>query len=288
MTMPDVSTVARWMLLLMIVFFGWAACSLIPDESRGDKLSVPDLPLYGKLLDEKRKGLWDVYRNSKSVREQRKAISELWEMRREKHGAIEKRREAADRVLIRKHAGHLQQQPGDPVLGAADHSSTLVVFVDHACPYSRAAAPDVVELADSGARVVIKEWPVLGVDSAVAARASVAAARQPDWRDFYLALTSSVDMSVDEAVVAAAGEAGMDVELLAQDAESPSSVAVIERNRDLAESLRLTGTPSFVVTHANEVGELTGGRIFRGESSQEELRLALNSQRGSVSGETRF
>ena len=170
----------------------------------------------------------------------------------------------------------------------AAHSTTLFVFADHACPYSRAAARDVVELADSGVRVVIKEWPVLGVDSAVAARASVAAARQPDWRGFYLALTSSVDMSVDEAIVAAAGEAGMDVELLAQDAESPSSVAVIERNRDLAESLQLTGAPSFVVTHANEAGELTGGRILRGESSQEELHLALSSQRGPVSSETRF
>ena len=155
------------------------------------------------------------------------------------------------------------------------HSATLVAFVDHACPHSRAASSDIVELADSGALVVIKEWPILGVDSAVAARASVAAARQPDWRSFYLAVTSSVDMSVDEAIAAAAAEADMDVELLAQDAESPSSVAMIQRNRDLAESLGLTGSPSFVVTHANEAGEVTGGRIFRGESNQEELRQAI-------------
>ena len=111
MTMPDVSTVATWMILLMIVFFGWAACSLIPDESRGDKPSVPDWQNYGKLLDEQRKttsGLLDVGRNSKSIREQRKAASELWETRREMRLEIEKRREAADRVLIRKHTGHLQ------------------------------------------------------------------------------------------------------------------------------------------------------------------------------------
>jgi len=175
--------------------------------------------------------------------------------------------------VVHRNVRRLLAQRGDPVLRGASSEirSTVVVFVDHACPYSRSSAYEVLALVDQleGVEIVFKEFPVLGKASLSAARASVAAARQRDWRTFYKTLsTATTGMSVEEAINISAREAGMDLARLLDNASTPETEAVVARAKRLAADLGVDSTPTFVV-----VGGGTG-QIFRGESSFQELALA--------------
>ena len=152
---------------------------------------------------------------------------------------------------IDRHWQKLAASAGDPAIGASPEEAraTLVEFIDYACGYCRKAAPFVLSLTDKypHLRVVFKEFPILGEASYEAARASVAAARQPGWRPFHEALMApSFGLSVDDAIHRAAVAAGLDLEQLASDMRSAETKWVIERNLQLARSLGINSTPTVV------------------------------------------
>ena len=64
---------------------------------------------------------------------------------------------------------------------------TLVEFFDYACPYCKASNPHIDRLVkeDTGLRVVYRELPILGPDSVVAARLSLAASKAGKFLQFH-------------------------------------------------------------------------------------------------------
>ena len=76
--------------------------------------------------------------------------------------------------------------------GDAQGDVVLVEFFDYACGFCRQSNPDVERLLaeDDKLKVVWRELPVLGPDSQVAADASLAAAREGDFREFHETLFS--------------------------------------------------------------------------------------------------
>lgn len=154
-------------------------------------------------------------------------------------------------AAIDRHWQELTASAGDPALGASAEAAraTLIEFIDYACRYCRRAAPFVLSLTDEypHLRVVFKEFPILGEASYEAARASVAAARQPGWRTFHEALmVPPYGLSVDDAIHRAAVMAGLDLERLASDMRSAHTQGVIERTLQLARSLGINATPTVV------------------------------------------
>ncbi|MDD9983886.1 MAG: thioredoxin domain-containing protein [Gammaproteobacteria bacterium] len=159
--------------------------------------------------------------------------------------------QASRNAAIDRHWQELSASAGDPAIGASaeEARATLVEFIDYACRYCRKAAPFVLSLTDKypHLRVVFKEFPILGEASFEAARASVAAARQPGWRAFHATLMApSPGLSVDDAIHRAAAAAGLDLERLASDMRSAETGWVIERNLQLARSLGINSTPTLI------------------------------------------
>src|SRR3546814_10379176 len=74
--------------------------------------------------------------------------------------------------------------------GAKDGDVVLVEFFDYACPYCKASVADVKRLLaeDPKLKVVWRDFPVLGDNSREAAMASLSAARQGHYADFYTGL----------------------------------------------------------------------------------------------------
>jgi protein-disulfide isomerase len=100
---------------------------------------------------------------------------------------------------------------------------------------------------DRNLRLVLKELPILGPDSVVAARAALAAEAQGKYAAMHHALLAHRG-SIDDAVIARLGaSAGLDVARLKADMAKPEIAAMIDRNRALARALSLTGTPAFIV-----------------------------------------
>ena len=163
-----------------------------------------------------------------------------------------------------------------PVAGNPNGDVTIVEFFDYNCPYCRKAGPVITEAiaADKGLRIVYKEWPILGSNSQFAARAALASHAQGKYEPFHQALMMS-SSSVDESsTLETAGKLGLDIERLKRDMESDAVKAELQRNFALAEKLRITGTPAFVI----------GEDIIRGFVGLDALQQSIASARQKPGG----
>ena len=152
--------------------------------------------------------------------------------------------------------------------GARDGDVVLVEFFDYACGFCRSSNETVDRLLaeDPRLKVVWRELPVLGPDSQQAALASLAAAEQGRFRQFYNALFA-VGRPTREAVAAAAAQAGVQ-----PGAPSEAHRAELARNMELANLVKASGTPTFIV----------GDRIFHGAVPYEDLKAAIDEARARL------
>ena len=155
----------------------------------------------------------------------------------------------SQRAAITANLEPLGRDPSSPVLGNPDGDVTLVEFFDYRCPYCRKVTADLLEAVekDGGIRLVFKEFPILGPDSVIAARAALAAAQQDRYRDFHLALMTTPGQLDETTVLALAGDLGLDVDKLRKDMASEGVEQQIRDNHKLGQALQINGTPAFVV-----------------------------------------
>jgi protein-disulfide isomerase len=152
-------------------------------------------------------------------------------------------------AVLSARADEVFRNATSPVGGNPDSDVTLVEFFDYNCPYCRSVAPvmNEAEAADPDLRIVYKEFPILGPNSVYAAQAALAAHRQGRYLAFHQALMQANGKADSDLVLAVAAEVGLDIERLKTDMEDPGIQEAIDRNLALAQALRITGTPGFVV-----------------------------------------
>lgn len=136
--------------------------------------------------------------------------------------------------------------------GNPDGDVTLVEFMDYRCGYCRRAFPEVEELieSDGNIRVIIKEFPILGEQSTLAARFAISA-HQIHGDDAYKALHDAMmtykgDMTV-AGLSSLAETLGLEPEPVVENMDTDAVTKVIEANRALGDKLQISGTPSFVL-----------------------------------------
>lgn len=187
----------------------------------------------------------------------------------------ERQREAEKQQSMKAVAAHRDELLGDPrspVGGNPRGSVTVVEFFDYRCPHCKHAAPDVKKLAqdDPDVRIVYKQFPVLGPDSELAARAALAAHAQGKYAALHDALLAASGPLTLPAILKLAGPAGLDLAQLQADIEKPEIRATIERDRSLAAAIGITGTPSFVI----------GSELVPGAVDLETLKALVAEARG--------
>ena len=148
-----------------------------------------------------------------------------------------------------------------PIFGNLDGSVTLVEFFDYKCGYCRRAAPEVKAVLETSkdVRIVYREFPILGPGSEIAARASLAARNQGKYQQFHEAMMALNGQAFEASVMEVAGDVGLDLEVLKTDMQSDLVNDHIAASLRLAEALRITGTPTFVLGD-----EIIPGVIERG------------------------
>ena len=170
---------------------------------------------------------------------------------------------AAQREAVVSFRQALLNDPDSVVGGNPEGDVTIVEFFDYHCPYCKQAAPSLAEVLaeDPGVRIVYKEYPILGPDSLVAARATLAARNQGHYIAFHdtlMALRGRLDKGT---IMQVAAEVGLDVKRLEEDMKAPEITAAIERTDQLAKALGIQGTPSFVIGEAVHVGVMDVTRL---------------------------
>ena len=152
----------------------------------------------------------------------------------------------------------VESDPNAPNLGNLEGDVTVVEFFDYNCPYCRSAGQTVQALlaADENVRVIYREWPILGDDSVMAARAALAAREQGKYEAFHWALMNGEGRVTEALIFKVARDLGMDVAQLEADMVSPAVEAHIALSNALAQQLGFTGTPAFIVGDKTAPGML--------------------------------
>ena len=155
--------------------------------------------------------------------------------------------------------------------GAAKGDVTLVEFFDYACGYCRASLPDLARLVgeDKGLKVVYRELPILSDESGDAAKVSLLAAEKGQYMPYHRALYASGKVTRD-TIFAAAAKVGISRQAAEAAIANSKYEAEIQSNIALAQKLRATGTPTFVI----------GGQVLNGAVGYDALKQAVAAARG--------
>ena len=155
-------------------------------------------------------------------------------------------REEAERK--QKGLAKVRDDQGDPVMGNANGTITLYEFSDYNCGSCKRVFEPIQQLVrdNPDVRLVIKEFPILSQSSLVAAKAAIAAEMQGKFGDFHIAMMTYRGQITDAVVMRMAAQAGVDIEQLKSDMESPKTMAIIQRTREAAAALEINGTPGLV------------------------------------------
>jgi len=151
---------------------------------------------------------------------------------------------------------------------------TLVMFTDYACGYCRTSVPDVDRLLadDPKLKVVWREIPILGPGSEIAAKASLAAARQGAFREFHEKMFAAGRPDGDK-VSAVLRSMKLNLAQVQKDVEGEEVATEIRGNLALAARIDDSlATPTFVIN----------GQMLKGAVGYDALKQAIADARAKA------
>src|SRR6478672_1479223 len=179
-------------------------------------------------------------------------------------GAGGARAEEEEKVLTEALVLH---DPEIPVAGNPDGDITIVEWFDYNCPYCRKLEPELRQVVqdDGKVRLVLKDWPILGPVSAVAARMALAAKYQDKFVQAHDAMIGVSSKLTEPRIRELLAGAGIDIDQLDRDlsANARAIDAILARNNDQAEAFGFRGTPAFIVGKFRVPGALSMAEFER-------------------------
>ncbi len=147
------------------------------------------------------------------------------------------------------------------VTGPANAKKSVVEFFDYNCAHCRHTFPVIQKFYEAhkgDTRFAFIELPIFGQASDNAARSALAARRQADkYVAFHFALMGEAGEIGPNETVDAAKKAGLDLNQLMTDLKDPAIAQQMTEAHALAERVKLTGTPLFIVNGKAHSGEIT-------------------------------
>ena len=165
----------------------------------------------------------------------------------------QKMMEAQIQSAVKQHAQAIFQGTQTTV-GQAKAPVTMVEFFDYQCGHCKKMGPVVDEVMKNHGqlRVIFKEFPIFGEQSVVLSKIALAAAKQNKYLPLHQAFLSAQGSLNQEKALAIAKKNGLNIEQLKKDMESSAIKQELDKNRQLAESLHLMGTPAFIIASTPE------------------------------------
>ena len=169
----------------------------------------------------------------------------------------------------------LNGDPASPVSGNPNGNVTVVEFFDYRCGYCKRVHPAIQKLLedDKGVKFVFKEFPILGPESMIAARAALAVwnTNRDKYVAFHDALMTGRGAVSEAAIMKLAAQVGIKADALKKAMGDAEIDAALARNFQLAEALNINGTPAFVV----------GDQLVPGAVDLAKLKELIATARGS-------
>jgi protein-disulfide isomerase len=153
----------------------------------------------------------------------------------------------ASTEAIGKYRTQLERDPRDIVINP-NGKVTVVEFFDYRCGYCKLAAPEVVKLVQQNPdiRFVFKQFPIFGEVSDTAAKIALTPAAKPKALALYASWMG--EKALDDALLDKdLAAAGVDPAQARKAADDPAITRQLLDTRALATSLKIEGTPAFIV-----------------------------------------
>lgn len=214
--------------------------------------------------------------------EMRRYLLENPEIMVEVIGLLEARQVAqaaeAEQQMVRDNAEALLNDGYSYVGGNPDGDITLVEFLDYQCGFCKRAHPEVMTLLeqDGNIRYVLKEMPILGPESLEASRAAIAVLIEDGaevYAEFNDTLMTFGGALTSQVIDRLAERAGADVADMRAAMENNEEIdRRIADTRALAQTLEITGTPTFVL----------GDTLIRGFLPLPQMQEAVEAVRNTA------
>ena len=190
----------------------------------------------------------------------------------EQRNSAEKQR--IDEELVTQNAEQIFADDSSWVGGNQNGDVTLVEFIDYRCGYCRRTAPEVKKLInnDDGIRLVIKEFPILGNESVLMSRFAISTLQNvgpnaySKVHDALIELEGAVTI---DRLRNLADTLDLDADIIMSNLEHDDVSNVIRQNHELANTLNISGTPSFIIPH----------QIIRGALPADQLQSLIEKSR---------
>ncbi|OAN53160.1 protein-disulfide isomerase [Paramagnetospirillum marisnigri] len=223
-----------------------------------------NMPLSPKQVDAVKKVVRDY------LMEHPEVLGEALEALREKMRA---QAESDALKMVEARRDEIFNNPDDPVAGNPKGDVVVVEFFDYNCGFCKQTFDPVLEAvkADKNTKLVMKEMPILGPDSVLAARVALVAKAQGQakYDDVHRAFMKFRGRLDEKTIFRLAGEAGLNVEQLKKDINGPDIDRQLKKVSELARSLEIGATPTFIV----------GDRLLSSAVDQSTLKQLIDNAR---------
>lgn len=166
---------------------------------------------------------------------------------------------------------------GSPARGAVKAAVTIVEFSDFECRFCREVQPVLQQILEShgnDVRLIFKHLPLEGHrNSLPAARAAYCAGEQDRFWQFHDALFAAGDLSPPGLLDQIATGLGLGLARFQTCLSSEQSRTAIVKDMEIARSLRIDSTPSFVVN----------GKLFKGALSYADFKKIVERELNQTS-----
>jgi len=174
------------------------------------------------------------------------------------------------------------RDPDVPVTGNLQGDISIVEWFDYQCPYCRKLEPELRQVVqdDGKVRLVLKDWPILGPVSVVAARMALACKFQDKYFQAHDAMMGVSSRLTEPRVAELMAGAGIDVDRARRDLDTNAKTidAILARNADQATAFSFKGTPAFIVGKFRVPGVLTMAQFEQVIADARKANMGRSSQ----------
>ncbi len=160
--------------------------------------------------------------------------------------------EMADLELVSTYSEDIFEDSHSWVGGNPDGDVVVVEFLDYRCHFCQKAHAEVAELlnSDGNIRYIIKEFPILGEQSMIASRFALSTKLNigdDAYAQVHDALMTMRGNMTPASLTAVAERFDLDADVILGGMEDEAITEIIQKNHALAQTLRINGTPTFVM-----------------------------------------
>ena len=182
----------------------------------------------------------------------------------EKFTANQKEKEKKSFVSILNNFYDTKAYERLPRIGDMESKLIILEFIDYNCGYCKKTLSTVSKLMKNidNIQIVFIDYPILSESSEIAARASLAANEQNAYFEYHTILLNNTKSINQDILYNIAKELSLDIEKFKKDISSEKIKNNIIKNIKFANSLKIRGTPTFII----------GKQILPGAYNYEKLK----------------